>query len=306
MNNLILLTLSLLFTTHIFAAQQCESFFQTTTLESTTSNSYLIQNKTDTESSLLQLVPTDFSSNAKVSALEVIKLSLTSTSFSLLEKNYLNKDKITLGFSLKDGMTLEVSYASNSKYEDQFLIEQINIRSATGYKFKVAENVLQEHDFELKSDVFDLTKYLGGNSNLELKIPLVIRGQTLSQIADYAKSFELFTKDELRTLYTTKNEKQIARTIFSRKAKDLFYKVLVKEPFKLIIGGAMMFSVMQMTKNIDPVILPPVQIQQTAPTLQEKFQFTRKDNSVRNPIFEVKAESTTSKDQINYTIQRIE
>ncbi len=292
------------------ATVQCTSLFESTQVEVTSKKSYLEQRSTENETSSLQIIPMDFSANPKTSALEIIRLSLTSSSFSLLEKNYLNKDKITLGFNLKEGATLEISYASNSKFEDQFLIEQVNIRTATGYKIKIAENLVKENDFELKSDLFDLTKYLGGNTNLELKVPLIIRGQTLAHIAEQAKNFELFTKDELRILYSTKTEKQIARTVFIRKAKDLFYKVLVKEPFKILIGGAMMFSVMQMGKSIEPVVLPAVQTQQTvistvAPTQQENFQFTHKDKSGNTQTFQVKAQATQNSNQINYSIQRI-
>ncbi len=292
------------------AAVQCTSLFESTHVDGVTKKSYLEQRSTDKETSNLQIIPMDFNANPKFSALEIIRLSLTSSSFSLLEKNYLNKDKIILGFILKEGSTLEVSYASNSKFEDQFLIEQVNIRTATGYKIKIAENLVKENDFELKTDLFDLTKFIGGNTNLELKVPLIIRGQTLAHIAEQAKNFELFTKDELRSLYTTKTEKQIARTVFIRKAKDLFYKVLVKEPFKILIGGVMMFSVMQMGKSIEPVVLPAVQTQQTvvsaaAQTQQDNFQFTHKDKSGNTQTFQVKAQSTQNSEQINYSIHRI-
>jgi hypothetical protein len=308
--NKFILFISLFMTIHTNAALQCASLFESTSIDIAPKKSYLEQHTTESETSNLQIIPMDLSANPKISALEIIRLSLTSSSFSLLEKNYLNKDKITLGFNLKEGATLEISYASNSKFEDQFLIEQVNIRTATGYKIKIAENIVKENEFELKSDLFDVTKFLGGNTNLELKVPLIIRGQTLAHIAEQAKNFELFTKDELRILYATKTEKQIARTVFIRKAKDLFYKVLVKEPFKILIGGVMMFSVMQMGKSIEPVVLPAVQTQQTvistvAPTQQDSFQFTHKDKSGNSQTFQVKAQSTQNSDQINYSIQRI-
>ncbi len=292
------------------AAVQCTSLFESTHMDISPKKTYLEQRTTENEPSSLQIIPMDFSANPKISALEIIRLSLTSSSFSLLEKNYLNKDKITLGFNLKDGTTLEISYASNSKFEDQFLIKEVNIRTATGYKITIAENIVKENDFELKSDLLDLTKSIGGNTNLELKVPLIIRGQTLAHVAEQAKNFELFTKDELRILYATKTEKQIARTVFIRKAKDLFYKVLVKEPFKILIGGAMMFSVMQMGKSIEPVVLPAVQTQQAvvstvAPIQQDNFQFTRKDKSGNRQTFQVKAQSTQNSNQINYSVQRI-
>lgn len=286
-------------------AQRCESLF-TEQAQKTTSEYLTVTADSSLEGkSVLNLTTQDFSANPKKSALEIIRRSMLNSSFAVLEKNFLNKDKLTLGFSVSPDHILEVIYGSESRLEDQFIIEQINLRTVTGYKLKVAENILTEDAFELKSHQFDIAKYLPAGQQINLRIPMAIRGDTLKYLADYAKSFDLFSKQELRQLFNEKTEAQISRALFLRKAKELFYKVLVKEPFKIVIGGAMMFSILNADRVVDMVptdLLSKPAITQQVPLETVQFEHTVKNAQGQEVKLKVTAKETTQMNKVDYSI----
>ena len=77
----------------------------------------------------------------------------------------------------------------------------------------------------------------------ELFVPLVVDGAVLNKFSKLADYFEYFGKDEIAGIFKSNSMMKIETLFRIRKAKRVFFNVLIKEPFKLILGGAVMFAV---------------------------------------------------------------
>ena len=307
LNLLNVVALFFIFSSSAYAKNQCEGLFNTTTESATEMPHYLkIEKNSQLESkSVLNLTTGDFDKDPKTSAIEIIRRAMLSPNYAVMEKNFLNKDKLTLGVSITPEHILEIIYSAESRLEDQFIIEQINLRTITGYKLKIAENILNEESFDLKASQFEIAKYLPPGYSINLRAPLAIRGATLSHLANYAKSLDLFSKEELRKLFNEKTPRQISNAIFFRKAKELFVKVLIKEPFKIAIGGAMMFTLFNADRAIE--MLPTHLVSKPAIVQQTKLESVQFEQTVKNADgkevkLKVTARETSQSERIDYSL----
>ena len=179
----------------------------------------------------------DFSEKPDEAAIEVMRLLLQNSSYVLEEKNVLTKGELVIGVPAKDGYYFEVTYKSMSGERSQFIVDKIALKTPTGSESKkIAEGFLNAGELKLKKTEFEIGNTLGDGINAKLKIPLIIDGPLLNKIDKLAQFFEYFKKDEMRTLLKSNSMFKI-RTVFEfRRARDVFFKVLLKEPMKAAIG----------------------------------------------------------------------
>jgi len=179
----------------------------------------------------------DFSSKPEEASIEMMRLLLQNSSYVLEEKNVLTKGELSIGIPAKDGYFFEVTYKSMSTEKSQFIVDKITLRTPTGTgSKKVAEGFLKADEIKIKKAEHEIGNILGAGINAKLKIPLIIDGPLLTKIDKLAKFFEYFKKDELRQLLRTNSMTKIRLVFEYRRARDVFFKVLFKEPMKAAIG----------------------------------------------------------------------
>lgn len=179
----------------------------------------------------------EFSKNTDEASIEVMRMLLQNSSYILEEKNVLTKGELVIGLPAKDGYYFEVTYKSMSGERSQFIVDKISLKTPTGSESKkIAEGFLRAGEVKLKKTEFEIGNILGAGVEAKLKIPLIIDGPLLNKIDKLARFFEFFKKDEMRKLLQSNSMLKI-RTVFEyRRAKDVFFKVLLKEPMKAAIG----------------------------------------------------------------------
>jgi len=178
-----------------------------------------------------------FSNKPDEASIEMMRLLLQNSSYVLEEKNVLTKGELSIGIPIKDGYFFEVTYKTMSTERSQFIVDKITLRTPTGTgSKKVAEGFLKPGEVKIKKSEHEIGDILGTGVNAKIKIPLIIDGPLLDKIDKLSKFFEYFRKDELRNLLRTNSMMKI-RTVFEfRRARDVFFKVLFKEPMKAAIG----------------------------------------------------------------------
>lgn len=199
----------------------------------------------DLDVSKLLIEELAFSADPKVAVIEMIRMLVKNSDFKLEDKNVLIKNKFTLGIPLKDGYSLMLSYESKSSADPRFVLQdKILLITPTGKEIKVTDELISPNSFKINKSEFKLDQLSETGLNFKLKAPLVVQGELLKSFSDLANYFEYFDKQELRTLFNSTNSLfKIKTQLTLRKAKTVFYNVLIKEPFKFAIGGALMFAV---------------------------------------------------------------
>ncbi|MES2803364.1 MAG: hypothetical protein V4654_12790 [Bdellovibrionota bacterium] len=191
-----------------------------------------------------------FSSKPEEASIEMMRLLLQNSSYVLEEKNVLTKGELSIGIPAKDGYFFEVTYKSMSTEKSQFIVDKITLRTPTGAgSKKVAEGFLNADEVKIKKAEHELGDILGAGINAKIKIPLIIDGPLLAKIDKLAKFFEYFKKDELRNLLRTNSMTKIRLVFEYRRARDVFFKVLFKEPIKAAIGMGFIILATGMTTN---------------------------------------------------------
>lgn len=194
-----------------------------------------IMNSTQVEK--LTLEQMDFSKDPDQASIELMSLLLQNSSYILEEKNVLTKNELTIGIAAKDGYFFEVTYKAVANERSQFIVDKVSLKTPTGTDSKkIAEGILMPNEVKLKKTDFDLGPVLGNGIHAKLKIPLIIEGTLLTKIDSLARFFEYFRKDEMRSLLQTDSILKIRAVFEYRRAKDVFFKVLFKEPMKVVIG----------------------------------------------------------------------
>jgi hypothetical protein len=256
-------------------AQSCESLFSELPMpsapapiivENIPASSNRIELTKITNSSVpekLTLEKMDFSKNVDQASIELMRLLLQNSSYILEEKNVLSKGELVIGIPVRNGYFFEVTYKSLSNERSQFIIDKISLKTPTGADSKkIAEGFLSGAELSLRKSEFEIGNILGKDINAKLKIPLAIDGPLLTKLDTLAKFFEFFRKDEMRALLTSNSMLKI-RTVFEfRRARDVFFKVLFKEPMKTAIGFGFIIlatgmSPMNLSKPADVPMNPP-------------------------------------------------
>lgn len=209
-------------------------------IEPVKSNSNRVELKRHTNSEVVEKLVIEemgFSTKPEEASIEMMRLLLQNSSYVLEEKNVLTKGELSIGIPAKDGYYFEVTYKSMSTEKSQFIVDKITLRTPTGTgSKKVAEGFLKASEVKIKKAEFELGDILGAGINAKIKIPLIIDGPLLTKIDKLAKFFEYFKKDELRQLLRTNSMTKIRLVFEYRRARDVFFKVLFKEPMKAAIG----------------------------------------------------------------------
>lgn len=178
-----------------------------------------------------------FSNKPDEASIEMMRLLLQNSSYVLEEKNVLTKGELSIGIPIKDGYFFEVTYKTMSSERSQFIVDKITLRTPTGTgSKKVAEGFLKAGEVKIKKSEYEIGDILGAGINAKIKIPLIIDGPLLNKIDKLSKFFEYFKKDELRQLLRTNSMAKIRLVFEYRRARDVFFKVLFKEPMKAAIG----------------------------------------------------------------------
>ncbi len=203
-----------------------------------------ISEDTDKNSQLI-LQEEGFSPDSKKAVIELVRMLVQNSDFKLEDKNVLTKNKFTLGVPLKNGYSLLLNYESKSGQVSRFVLQdKILLMTPTGKEIKITDEILGADALEIKKSEFDLNTFSQKGLQINLKIPLTVDGDLLKKFSEMANYFEYFSKEELRELFNkTDNLSKIKTYLNLRKAKTVFFDVLIKQPFKTLVGGAMMFFV---------------------------------------------------------------
>lgn len=214
----------------------------------------------------LMLKPKIISDNPQAATMELLKMMVHTTSYSLSDKNVLYKNSLELGMPVGEGYSLGLKYESDGRESPIFRLEAVEIVTPTGYTFKVSKEVLSRTSFRLAKDSFELPAdvYPHGR-RIHAEIPLTIEGKSLTEIDRMASSLELFNKNELREIADQKTYGTMKRKFFFRKTKALFKKYFVAAPFKtianlaptLILASVISYGVANIPKTADVVPLAP-------------------------------------------------
>ena len=179
------------------------------------------------------------SANPQAATMELMKMMVHTTSYSLSDKNVLYKDSLNLGMPIGEGYSLGLKYESDGRENPIFRLEAIEIVTPTGFTFKVSKEALSRVEFKLSKDLFELpTDVYPAGRRIEAEIPLSIEGKSLTEIDRMSGSLELFKKPELREIADQKTYGTMKRKFFFRKTKALFKKYFIAAPFKTIANLA--------------------------------------------------------------------
>lgn len=305
-------------------ALQCKSLFKTpdqvqeVTKPQTPFNDVIVTHDSHSAApAFMALSPTKAVESPSALALKIVKHAIMGSAFSLTDKNFLAKDEIILNYPLKNKYSLEVIYKSDSRESEKFVISEINLRSATNKKFEVAEDLFHKDRYELEKNQFDFSEHFEPGTKIDAQIPFVIEGKTIDILEKHVPAFELFSKEELRKLFTTQTEKQISRAIFVRKAKDVFVKVIVKQPFKIIMSAVIAFSVFtfQHSLEVQSVVshkieskvqeLRLIEEKDAKDTIKESFDYSFKKPDGTVVKFKVVAHQGKKSNQLEYKVKFI-
>lgn len=238
-------TATFLFSHLVQATLTCRSLFTMPIPRDTIqSETFSLQTvKTEAKARLI-IGESDFVSNPNQSVIELIRLLVQNSSYKLEDKNVLTKNKFTLGVEISTGYFLELTYESKSNTNPRFILQdKIVLITPSGKKITVTEDLIRNTETKINKSDFDISEYFGFGVNLKLLVPLVVEGAVLKKFSSLAEYFEYFEKDEIARIFKSSNMVKIETLFKIRKAKKVFFNVLIREPFKLILGGAVMFAV---------------------------------------------------------------
>lgn len=225
-----------------------------------------------------------FSQKIDEASIEMMRMLLQNSSYVLEEKNVLTKGELSIGIPVKDGYYFEVTYKSMSSERGQFIVDKITLRTPTGTgSKKIAEGFLKAGEVQLKKTEHEIGDILGEGINAKIKIPLIIDGPLLNKIDKLSKFFEFFKKDELRKLLQTNSMLKI-RTVFEyRRARDVFFKVLFKEPMKAAIGmGFILLATGISTNPINVLKNDPTPVGQQVVVMAPREYASYMQNKINN------------------------
>ncbi len=234
----------------IAQALTCKSLFiqppiQPYSIETDSPRLDMAQITNDGTHSKLFVEESGFSKDVNQAVIEMIRMLSANSAFKLEDKNVLTKNKFTLGVPIKDGYVLELNYESKSNINPRFILQdKIVLITPSGKEYKITDDLLQRDEIKINKSEFDLKDYAHLGRHLKLKAPLVVDGLLLKKFSQLADYFEYFKKAEIANIFKSNSMLQIETAFRLRKAKDVFFNVLVKQPFKFMISGALMFAVM--------------------------------------------------------------
>lgn len=203
----------------------------------------LVEMADDKMSSKLIVEASPFSDNINEATLEILRMLVQNSDFKLEGKTVLIKNKFTLAIPLKDGYFFEATYESKSNVYPRFVLQdKLVLVSPTGKVTKVTDDLIDADELKIKKSDFSLSDLSVKGLEIHLRIPLVIEGQLLSRMTKLASYFAFFEKSEIARIVEGENITKINTMFRLRKAKYVFINVLIKQPFKSLISGVIMFA----------------------------------------------------------------
>lgn len=185
-----------------------------------------------------------FSENTDQGTIEIMQMLVQNSDFKLEDKSVLTKNKFTLGVPFKDGYFFELTYESKSNDQPRFVLQdKIILISPTGKESKVTDELLDARDLKVNKSEFNLSGFSETGLQVHLRVPLVVEGDLLARLTEMAPYFEYFKKSEIAAILKNESLAKIKMLFRLGKAKDVFLKVLIKQPFKSLISGVIIFAV---------------------------------------------------------------
>lgn len=278
-------------TSAIAQANLCMDLFS-----STADRLEVIALKADETNAKLFIEKMPFSNDVNKAIIEMVRLLVQNSSYKLEDKNVLIKNKFTLAIPVKDGYVLELTYESRSSFEPRFILQDkiVLLTPHSVQEFKVTNELVHPLTGDLIKSEFDLKDMLPLNSHLKLKIPTVIQGPLIRKFAKMADYFEFFEKEQLAKIFKSDNLFKIESTLKLGRAKKVFFDVLIKEPFKMIIGGTLMFAVFNSALIFPDKPVTPIEL--TAPTVNvtkilDRFPLIAQNSVVRQQFEEIRIQA---------------
>ena len=197
--------------------------------------------------------------------LEISTYLLNNSHYKILEKEILEKGNVSLGFHIKDGYYLDVQYKGDGRLAEhsKFNIDRIQIMAPNGDtvldlkkdKFLAPEiGQIQTAEHTINST------YLKG-LNINIDLPLFIPGKFFARDQKFAKMaryFELYDKDNLRKVLSSKNSLFIMTHLKVKYAIETFKDALIRSPMKNIATAMVFFGAASLLSYTTPVkdVLP--------------------------------------------------
>lgn len=258
---------------------------------------------------LVTLTEAKASESAQAQAIKIVRQALVSPSFILSDKNFISKDEISIGYTIDNGYTLSVIYKSDSRIENRFIINELNLITPTNYKVKLSDGLFKEDRFELNKNEFEVNNYFPLGTKIEANVPFFIEASTLEVLDHYNTYFNLFKKEELKKIFAASSSKKIQSLLSIRRAKDVFRKVLIKQPYKMIIGVAVSFAAL--TYNNTTTITDPKPLKIAPETTLKTANGVSFGEKIPDPKtgkiipYKIAAEEYKNSEMIEYKIQPV-
>lgn len=227
----------------------CEVLFSETTeasrdLLSESKRLVVFDTGKETVPSTLIVESVPFSENLDEATLELMRMIVQNSDFKIEDKTVLTKNKFTVGIPLKEGYFFEATYESKSNTVPRFVLQdKILLITPTGKEIKATDELLDQDQFKIKKSEFTLAGFAQTGLEIHLRLPLVVEGPLLTRFSKLAAYFEYFKKSEIAELVQGQSLTKINALFRLRKAKEVFFNVLIKQPFKSLISGVIMFAV---------------------------------------------------------------
>lgn len=259
----LLLPVFVVFSSISAQALTCESLFvqpfDPYTITSDSSRVRITKVAADHVVSRLNIQEGAFGRDVNQSAIELVRMLTHNSDFKLEDKNVLLKNKFTLGIPVKDGYILQLTYESRSNGAPRFILQdKLVLITPAGREIKITNELMSNDQLRLNQTQFELNEYGVRGLELNVKVPLVVEGALLNKFAHLADYFRYFKKEEVARIFQSNSMMRIESQFKLRKAKHVFHQVLIKEPFKFIIGGAIALTVMNSQMFIHPAKEAPV------------------------------------------------
>lgn len=300
----LLVLLGLLTTVSAAKANRCENLFPMR------HQGVRISKSIDLESpASIRLTESKNFDTPETQAIKIVRQALVSPSFVLNDKNFISKDEMTIGYTIDNGYSLNVVYKSDSRATKKFNINEIHLITPTNYKVKLSDSLFKEDRFELNQNEFDVNNYFPLGTKIEANIPFFIEGKTLDVLDKYNTYFGLFKKEELKKVFSNPSANAIQSLLSIRRAKDVFHKILVKQPYKMVIGVAISFSVL--TYNKTTTVTPAKPVTNKTELAENKKNSVQFKESVKDPKsgniihYEVAAKEYNDSKRIDYQVEPV-
>ncbi|MBL7670198.1 MAG: hypothetical protein JNM39_06905 [Bdellovibrionaceae bacterium] len=194
--------------------------------------------------SVFTLAEHSFSEKIDEASLELVRAFLVTPDSFVAAKDATRKNKFSLGFRISQRYTLLVNYVAASLNTPRFVPASVSLLYPNGQEVVIAKDFLSRTSEPPRLEIsrFELSEALPQGYDINLKIPLAIDGPLLQQFNLLASYFDYFPvetqKSSLQKIFASNSLKYIKTQLKLQYYRDVFVKVVVKEPFKIVFAVA--------------------------------------------------------------------